>query len=348
MRATVSGPGAFGEASDKPAVESGGVLPCSGQDIAPRSRYVTTVLLRWLIRTYNGSFQRSRHPLVDSPRSEIDHDSPILDYRGKSGRFPKYDWPRILKEVENLYSKEPWPESYTAAARHIVAWLEELRVEPPDEDYLRLRISQHMHERQQLATVGMPRHTDPEPVTSHQPAPTGTLRRVMELSIALVLVLLAGIAGYGLGTKDAHHPHVIEEIVGYFVVHAEDPERVVEMGGDERRQIESWFSRRIGTQVQVPDLGRFGLTFRGARLMVVGTLPTPMLLYETVDRRLVGLCIANVKSDHPNGVNANRAPNFNAYYWSHRGVLYVLMGWIDADFLRAIARDVDSQSRGRI
>ena len=77
--------------------------------------------------------------------------------------------------------------------------------------------------------------------------------------------------------------------------------------------------------------------------MVVGALPTPMLLYETADRRLVGFCIVNLKSDHPNGVYSKQAPNFNAYFWSDRGVLFVLMGWIDADFLRSIAHDINSQ-----
>jgi anti-sigma factor RsiW len=166
----------------------------------------------------------------------------------------------------------------------------------------------------------------------------------VELSMVLVLLLLVGFVGYGLGINDVHRSHVVEEIIGYFVVHAEDPDRIVEIGGDDRIQIESWFSRRTGTRVRVPDLGRFGLTFRGGRLMVVGALPTPMLLYETADRRLVGLCLVNVKSDHPAGVRSNHPPDVNAYFWSHRGVLFVLVGWIDADFLRAIAHDINSQT----
>jgi anti-sigma factor RsiW len=325
------------------AVESRGASLRKAQDISAESRHLMSALRHWLRPARDAGRDRSPSLRLAGSFSKAERATPTPDYRGKSGRFPKYDWPRILEEVETLYSKEPWPESYSATARHIVTWLEELRVEPPDEDYLRLRISQHMHERQQLAVVGAQRQTDPLPVKSHQPSATRTFRRVIELSITLAVVLLAGVAGYSLGTRDVHRLHVIQEIVAYFVVYAEDPERIVEVGGDDRIQIESWFSRRTGTQVRVPDLGRFGLSFRGARLMAVGTLPTPMLLYETADRRFVGLCMANVKSEHPNGVDSKRAPNFTAYYWSHRGVLFVLMGSIDADFLRAIAHDVDSQ-----
>jgi anti-sigma factor RsiW len=313
------------------------------QDIPQGSGNVPAALYRWVTATCHSGVRRLRHAHVDNARSGINHGSPIPDYRGKSGRFPKYDWPQILQEVENLYSEEPWPESYTAAARHIIAWLQELRVEPPDENYLRLRISQHMHERQHPAAVAMCRDAAPETATSHQPQRARVLRRAVELSIVLVLVLVVGIAGYEVGINDAHHPHVIEEVVGYFVVHAEDPDRIVEIGGGDRAQIESWFSRRIGTEVRVPDLTRFGLTFRGGRLMVVGALPAPMLLYETADRRLVGLCMVNTKSDHPNSVHSHQAPDLNAYSWAHRGVLFVLVGWIDVDFLLSIAHDINSQ-----
>jgi anti-sigma factor RsiW len=330
--------------SNGDAVASRGLSLRKAQDMLEGSGNVSVVLYRWLTATCHSGVYWLRRARAGNLRSDIDHGSPIPDYRGKSGRFPKYDWPQILHEVENLYGKEPWPDSYTAAARHIVAWLQELHVDPPDENYLRLRISQHMHAQQHPTALATFRGADAQPATSHSPgtAPSA-LRRVIKLSVASALVLLAGIAGYNLGINDARHQHVVEEIVGYFMVHAEDPLRIIEISSDDRRQIEIWFGRRIGTQVRVPDLSRFGLTFRGGRLMVVGTLPTPMLVYETVDELLVGLCMVNMESDHPDGVHSKHAPNVNGYFWSRRGILFVLVGGIDTDYLRAIAHDVETQ-----
>ena len=72
------------------AGESRGLSLRKAQDILEGSGNVPVVLYRWLTATCHSGLHRLRQTHVGNLRPDIDHGSPIPDYRGKSGRFPKF------------------------------------------------------------------------------------------------------------------------------------------------------------------------------------------------------------------------------------------------------------------
>ncbi|HVB17654.1 MAG TPA: anti-sigma factor [Stellaceae bacterium] len=100
-------------------------------------------------------------------------------------------------------------------------------------------------------------------------------------------------------------------------------------------------SQNLPQQVRLPDLKPWGLTFRGARLVVVEGKPAAQLVYVT-DNKAIGpltLIIGTAKQpdepptfDHRQGVNL--------LYWRHNGRAYALVGRADIGYLWGIANDV--------
>jgi anti-sigma factor RsiW len=100
-------------------------------------------------------------------------------------------------------------------------------------------------------------------------------------------------------------------------------------------------SQSLPQQVRLPDLKPWGLSFRGARLIVADGRPAAELVYVT-DNKAIGpltLVIGATKVpdiaptiDHREGVNL--------LYWRHHGRAYALVGRADIGYLWGIANDI--------
>ena len=100
-------------------------------------------------------------------------------------------------------------------------------------------------------------------------------------------------------------------------------------------------SQSLPQQVRLPDLKPWGLTFRGARLVVVEGRPAAQLVYGT-DNKAIGLLTlvigASKQPDIP--PTFDRRQDVNLLYWRHQGHAYALVGQTDIGYLWGIANDV--------
>src|SRR5258706_219810 len=96
------------------------------------------------------------------------------------------------------------------------------------------------------------------------------------------------------------------------------------------RPIEAWLGDRLEREIRVPDLSAHGLTFRGARLLVVDGRPVGQLVYTKPDRphRPLALCIA-LDGIGDEAVRAEVRDGVTMMLWRHQGYLYILAGWLD-------------------
>jgi anti-sigma factor RsiW len=125
------------------------------------------------------------------------------------------------------------------------------------------------------------------------------------------------------------------------VVFAREREHQVEVAADRLDEIQSWLGARLGRKLVVPDLSDRGLTFRGARLLVVGRQPVAQLVYNFPDRldRPFAICItAGPANDVP--LRTHTDDGLNLALWGRNGFVYVLAGWIDQSLLTALAGEL--------
>jgi anti-sigma factor RsiW len=135
----------------------------------------------------------------------------------------------------------------------------------------------------------------------------------------------------------------LDNAAGYYklVVNAGDSMLVdVPAGGDTGEALQK-ISQSLPQQVRLPDLKPWGLSFRGARLVVVEGRPAAQLVYVTDNKAIGPLSLVIGASKQPDvAPTFDRRQDVNLLYWRHQGRAYALVGQTDIGYLWGIANDV--------
>jgi anti-sigma factor RsiW len=100
-------------------------------------------------------------------------------------------------------------------------------------------------------------------------------------------------------------------------------------------------SQNLPQEVRLPDLKPWGLTFRGARLVVADGRPAAQLVYTTDNKAIGPLTLIIGSSKQPDiPPTLARRQEVNLLYWRHQGRTYALVGQTDIGYLWGIANDV--------
>ena len=109
-------------------------------------------------------------------------------------------------------------------------------------------------------------------------------------------------------------------------------------GGDALQKISQNLPQQ---QVRLPDLKPWGLTFRGARLVVVEGRPGAQLVYTTDNKAIGPLALIIGSTKQPDlAPTPGRKDDVNLLYWRHQGRASVLVGQGNIGYLWGIANDV--------
>jgi len=129
----------------------------------------------------------------------------------------------------------------------------------------------------------------------------------------------------------------IMQVAQYHKIYAREQRHLVEVSAAETPHIEQWLGKRLDDLAfKVPDLSAFGLTFKGARMLVVNGAPVAQLVYLPADGRAVALCVIHSKKDDK-PLTASQQDDLNLVDWRVKGYGFVVIGWEDPTQLRAIA-----------
>ncbi|HWD58119.1 MAG TPA: hypothetical protein VG308_07580 [Stellaceae bacterium] len=100
-------------------------------------------------------------------------------------------------------------------------------------------------------------------------------------------------------------------------------------------------SQNLPQQVRLPDLKPWGLSFRGARLVVVEGRPAAQLVYTTDNKAIGPLALIIGSTKQPDiAPTFERRQDLNLLYWRHQGRASVLVGQSEIGYLWGIANDV--------
>jgi anti-sigma factor RsiW len=184
----------------------------------------------------------------------------------------------------------------------------------------------------------------------------GTRRFWVGAAVAASLCLFVGAGG---GYFAAHGPadtgttvasaqtpsYWLDNIAGYhrLLINAGVNEQslvdVPPNGDQSRKNIQ-----KLPAGFRTPNLKTWGLTFDGARYLIVEGQPATQLFYVSQDKKLGSITMvvgATGKSDTP--IVSERRDDMNFVYWRHAGHAYALVGTADVNALRSIAKDIVSQ-----
>jgi anti-sigma factor RsiW len=135
----------------------------------------------------------------------------------------------------------------------------------------------------------------------------------------------------------------LDNAAGYFklAANAGDGALIDVPATSDPREALQKISQSVPQEVRLPDLKPWGLSFRGARLVVAEGRPAAQLVYTT-DNKAIGpltLIIGSSKEPDISPTLAHRQ-DVNLLYWRHQGRAYALVGQTDIGYLWGIANDV--------
>ena len=122
-------------------------------------------------------------------------------------------------------------------------------------------------------------------------------------------------------------PDYVSEAVGAHRIFAEDIVQPAEFTGAAIESATEWFSTKIGTQVNAPDLGEFDMALIGARLLGTKEGPMAQFIYEDAAGDRYSLTLARHPEDRPLApLQVVDYPERAAGYWSTPNIDFTLVG----------------------
>ncbi len=145
--------------------------------------------------------------------------------------------------------------------------------------------------------------------------------------------------------QQASSPSYFDNIAGYhrLLINAGVNEQGlvdVPANGDQGRKN----IQKLPANFRLPDLKKLGLSYDGARYLIVEGQPATQLFYVSQDKNLGSVTMvvgATAKPDQP--ISSERRDDMNFVYWRHAGHAYALVGSADVNALRGIAKEIYAQ-----
>ena len=124
------------------------------------------------------------------------------------------------------------------------------------------------------------------------------------------------------------------------MVNAGDALVDVPASGDNGEVIQK-VSQSLPQPVRLPNLQPWGLSFKGARLVVLEGRPAAQLVYTTDNKAIGPLALIIGSTKQPDiAPTFERRQDLNLLYWRHQGRASVLVGQSEIGYLWGIANDI--------
>lgn len=128
------------------------------------------------------------------------------------------------------------------------------------------------------------------------------------------------------------------------VVYSPDVRRPVEIGAEQEEQLITWLSKRLGTKVHPPRLGRLGYELIGGRLLPGTSGPVAQFMYHDVSgQRLTLYVSAEIRGNQDTAFRFAQEGPVNVFYWIDGNFGYALSAGLPKGELSRIATAVYDQ-----
>ena len=163
---------------------------------------------------------------------------------------------------------------------------------------------------------------------------------------ALIAFVFGGAVGWFAHGASAASPSGFDaftaEALDAYKLYVVEVRHPVEVPGNERPHLTQWLSKRVGTELRIPDLQSIGLKLVGGRLLPGPTGAAAFYMYEGPSGERFTIYCANATV--PETALRYRAKDSTAaFYWVDDKVAYVVSGPADREKLEAVTKTVWEQ-----
>ncbi len=128
------------------------------------------------------------------------------------------------------------------------------------------------------------------------------------------------------------------------LVYSPDVRRPVEVGAEQEEQLVAWLSKRMGSPMRAPKLGKLSYELVGGRLLPGGTGPVAQFMYQDATGQRLTLYVSNDQVQNKDtGFKFLQDGKVNVFYWVDGKFGYALSGSISKAELARISNAVYEQ-----
>ena len=190
------------------------------------------------------------------------------------------------------------------------------------------------------------------------PHAANDVRYWRQVAAALAIAVVSGSAGWALHTPPAPNPAphfnvplnadgslaLAHQAAIAHVVYSPEVTRPVEIGADEEDQLVKWLSKRLGSKINPPKLGKLGYELIGGRLLPGQSGPVAQFMYHNLaGERLTVYVSTDQVQNKDTGFRFVQEGPVNVFYWIDGKFGYALSGGMDKGELARIATAVYEQ-----
>ena len=125
-----------------------------------------------------------------------------------------------------------------------------------------------------------------------------------------------------------------------FVVEVVHP---VEVAATQRDHMDSWMSKRMGTDMRPPDLDAAGFRLMGGRILPSDSGPAGLYMYENGEGQRITLYVSNQPGQSDSAFRFATQGDTQSLYWNDADLGYAVVGDMPRPALRALADRVYDQ-----
>jgi anti-sigma factor RsiW len=163
---------------------------------------------------------------------------------------------------------------------------------------------------------------------------------------ALIAFIIGGGAGWVARGAAAVVPNDFDiftaEALGAYKLYVVEVRHPVEVPGNERPHMTQWLSKRLGTELRIPDLQSLGLKLVGGRLLPGPTGAAAFYMYEGASGERFTIYCAKAEAAGT-ALRFKDGESSAAFYWVDDNVAYVVSGPADRDKLENVTKQVYEQ-----
>lgn len=163
---------------------------------------------------------------------------------------------------------------------------------------------------------------------------------------AIAAFMVGGAAGWMAHGASAAAPTAFDlfaaEALDAYKLYVVEVRHPVEVPGSERAHMTQWLSKRLGSELRVPDLQSIGLKLVGGRLLPGPTGAAAFYMYEGPSGERFTIYCAKATAPET-ALRYKSDSSFAAFYWVDDKVAYVVSGPADRDRLEKVTKSVYEQ-----
>lgn len=145
-------------------------------------------------------------------------------------------------------------------------------------------------------------------------------------------------------TANHRAPALARQAAIAHVVYSPDVRHPVEIGADQEDQLVTWLSKRLGTPVRPPKLGKLGYELIGGRLLPGESGPVAQFMYHDAGGQRLTLYVSTEQSHNTDtGFRFSNEGPVNVFYWIDGKFGYALSAGTGRAELARIATAVYEQ-----